>query len=403
MRRATVLAAFAASALLSALGEGPSENPMKDPAYWYLPEKWSYDKMAVKWEQRGQTFECTVRKDGTIEWVNGDQIADIGIKKAVEMSLLASMDSSMIEDELMTMARRIADLDWGEKDAEVEDTASGKTASGTITRTPVSFVVSAPGVLSGGGMWPDGVTIQTNASGRASLLNWDAPAAEPTQCLDALGDMLDGTKESGHKHYVLTRFGENGALHYTPVGSIPDFDPSQFEKTTPSKIVTIKGSTSPGNAGKVLASTGSGGICWTNIEAGVRVYADGTQLPWFTSGIFALGGSSYSPRANFAPPENWAGDGIVLVDAEHGADVPKRLALDGLAEAEEGTVPTATASGGIEWKKAAAMAELRVTGTDGNAVSGTNLVFRTAEDSDVRVTATVEDGAIVLTFGVYYR
>ena len=49
------------------------------------------------------------------------------------------------------------------------------------------------------------------------------------------------------------------------------------------------------------------------------------------------------------------------------------------------------------------MAELRVTGTDGNAVSGTNLVFRTAEDSDVRVTATVEGGAIVLTFGVYYR
>ena len=402
MMRSTVLAAFAASALLAALGEG--FVPPTTASGWYTPPGGFQNRSHwAVWTQRDKTYGCFVTPDGKVEWENGLKPSSAVEQLAVETALSAELKARRNEESIAAISERLAKVDWDKKKAEVEDTASGQTASGTITRTPVSFVVSAPGVLSGGGMWPDGVTIQTNAAGRASLLNWDAPAADPTRCIDALGDMLDGTKDSGVSHYVLTGFCENGALHYTPVGSIPYLDPSQFEKTTPSKIVTIRGSTSPGNAGKVLASTGGGGICWTNIEAGVRVYADGTQLPWFSSGIFALGGSSYSPRANFAPPENWAGDGIVLVNAEAGADVPKRLALDGLAEAEEGTVPTATASGGIEWKKAAAMAELRVTGTDGNAVAGTNLVFRTAEDSDVRVTATVEDGAIVLTFGVYYR
>ena len=126
-------------------------------------------------------------------------------------------------------------------------------------------------------------------------------------------------------------------------------------------------------------------------------------MPPSSSGVFALGGATDSLGANFAPPENWAGSGLALEFAEYGASAPMRLALSGLPEADKGTVPTADGNGGIEWKPASAMAELRVIGTDGNAVSGTNLVFRTAEDSDVRVTATVEDGAIVLTFGVYYR
>ena len=402
MRRATVLAASAAAALLSALGKG--FVPPNTASGWYAPPGGfkNVSHWAV-WSQRGKKYACFVTPDGHVTWEGDQKPASAVEQLAVETALAAELKARRNEESIDAISERLAQIDWGdEKEAEVIDTTSGQTTRGTIKRTPDRFAVSAPGVLSGGGMSPDGVTIQTNAAGRASLLNWNAPASYPTQCLDALGDMLDGTKDSGHLHYVLTRFGEDGALHYTPVGRTPNPDPSQFEQT-PSKVVTIKGSTSPGSAGKFLASTGAGGICWTNVEAGVRVYADRTRMPPSSAGVFALGGATDSLGANFAPPENWAGSGLALEFAEYGSSAPMRLALSGLPEADEGTVPTADGNGGIEWKPASAMAELRVTGTDGNAVSGTNLVFRTAEDSDVRVTATVEDGAIVLTFGVYYR
>lgn len=402
MRRAPVLAAFAAAAaLLAALGQG--FVPPTTAEGWYTPPGgFSREPAFAGWTQGKNEYVCMVTVDGTVVWGDAkpnSYAAQLAIEKALQNETFIYALGESVE----AIAGRLAMIDWGnEKEADVKDTTSGQTASGRITRTPERFVVSAPGVLSGGGMKPDGVTIQTNAAGRASLLNWDAPTAGTTYCKDSLGDMLDLTKTSGGDHYVLTRFGENGALHYTPVGWVMTMDPSQFDETDGSKVVTLAGSTHAANAGKVLASTGAG-ICWTNMAAGVRVYADRTRLPPAGSGVFALGGDASSLGANFAPPENWAGAGLALENAEDGAAAPMRLALDGLAEAEEGTVPTADGSGGVEWKPAAAAAGLRVKGTEGDFVAGTNLVFRTAEDSDVRVTATVEDGAIVLTFGVYYK
>ena len=89
-----------------------------------------------------------------------------------------------------------------------------------------------------------------------------------------------------------------------------------------------------------------------------------------------------------------AGKGVKINDKD--GDYPKIEANieagDGIEVEENGDALKISATGG----------KITVTGTDGNSVSGSAIVFASASDSNVVATASESDGTITITLGVYY-
>lgn len=283
---------------------------------------------------------------------------------------------------------------------------------------------------------------KTNAPVALQIKGFDAGAVCNEKSLAALA--APGSAESSRNaHRLITRY-DNGSdieIHYLDIGSLPypgsrhfsyaDGNEGEFEikagdegdvlttsggevKWEPSKnvragagldksddgVMSIK--TDGASEGQVM--TYSGGVpTWmdaTGASTNAITYRGRNGMEFFDNGMI-----SAVSRANFGAVSDWAGPGIdVYAPANSGGGVGK-FGLEGMGLAEDGTVPHIKMYGEsktIEWKLPES-GRFAVTGTDGVRVEGTNIVFQSAQDSNVEIKATGHNGVITLTIGVYYK
>lgn len=262
----------AALAAIAAVLVSSSRAVPADAEGWYTPPEWSFPGWAAQWSQDGQDYVCMVDNKGKIEW--GDKMpSNVAVKKAVEEAVAARCEAVKLQDQIKTLGENLAALDWDKMLAEVEDTSSGATASGSVERKIDRLVIAADGLLSGG-LAPDGVSVVTNDAGKLALANipaklvvpevfpywngealgWTALAdlldgkslgvepkadAAPGEdylcagirgwgsqggCGERLSDMLTDPDKADlrGKHELLCRFGgtKEGVIHYLPIGDV---------------------------------------------------------------------------------------------------------------------------------------------------------------------------------------
>ena len=283
---------------------------------------------------------------------------------------------------------------------------------------------------------------KTNAPVALQIKGFDGGATCNEKSLAALAS--PGSSEtSRNAHRLITRY-DNGTdveIHYLDIGALPYPGSRHFVYANGAEgEFEIKA----GDEGDVLTTSG-GEVKWKpsqNVSAGsgldksddgvmsiktdgaaegqVMTYAGGVPT-WMDAHAASTNAVTYRghggmeffdddmipavSRANFGAVADWAGPGLAVYDPANSGGGVGKFGIDGMGLAEEGTVPHLKMSGEsrtIEWKLPES-GIFAVTGTDGVRVEGTNIVFKSAQDSNVEIKATDNNGVITLTIGVYYK
>ncbi len=262
----------AAFAAIAAVLAASARAVPADAKGWYWPEAFSCISYDAKWSQGGIDYSCVVGEDGTVQW-GEKRPGSVAVELAIEAALAARLENTRLQDQIETLGKNLAALDWDKMLAEVEDTSSGATASGSVERQVDRLVIAVDGLLSGG-LAPDGVSVVTNDAGRLALANipakhdgpeifpfwngkglgWtdladlfddrslgvgpkaDAAPGEDYLCAgikgwgsqggcgERLSDMLTDPDKADlrGKHEILCRFGgtKEGVIHYLPIGDV---------------------------------------------------------------------------------------------------------------------------------------------------------------------------------------
>ena len=242
MRR-VILAACAAACAARCFGLAASARAVPaDAEGWYTPPEWSLPGWAAKWSQDGQDYVRMVDDKGKIDW--GDKKpSNIAVKKAVEEAVAARCEAFKLQDQIKALGENLAALDWDKMLAEVEDTSSGATASGSVERKVDRLVIAADGLLSGG-LTPDGVSVVTNDAGKLALANIPAKLVVPEVFPFWNGASLGWT--------AFAKLFDDTSLSVEAKADAPKDADGDVQSTSParSRRITAESATSRGNLGR---------------------------------------------------------------------------------------------------------------------------------------------------------
>ena len=362
-------------------------DPRSTPGYWVYRDAEHFQKYNVKLaanfdDGNAGVIASLIDVDkGNINDVL-QQMAETASPDTNARNVLVALQSAW---EAATLANNIAIAlsaqDWTEKDAEVSDTESGVSTSGTVSKTAGSnggkLKIAAPNLLLPA---TDDLTIE--------YASFDNGKRE----LSLVG--VPGTITSGAIPYLNTPAGK---LRWREVDSMVD-DVSLSSKLDKDWSVkfSIKGWSSQATCS---ADVQSMIVNPNDTNAGKHNvlcrYKDGDK--WVLH---------YVPIGTDGLADEKTLTAKATVD---GKDVG-RLSVNGAYDSGNKDKALFSTGSGIEWKDVAGGAAVRFVGTDGGdgvvvgSGSTTNTVtFASASDSNVKVTVAKEGDGVKVTIGVYYK
>lgn len=204
------------------------------PIYW---TGWEVDNYGYGWVLQPDGKGGTKIKGIKLDYDNIDAIADQVLEMgstatAAMMTALEALASILRTNEILeNIASALSKQDWTKKETQVNDTASGVSYSGNITKSGKSYVLNVPNSLV---PKTDGKTITTKRNGNDKYL-----------CLANLPAKRDV--------FRIPVLQTSGSLTWRPLTGIVDGD-SLYAKGTYSEDLEIKGWSSQGSCQASMAS-----------------------------------------------------------------------------------------------------------------------------------------------------